>query len=157
MNTGEYPSRKFIKQRFYYESGKLYNKKTTSTRSIKDKVAGSRTKDGYISVRIDRKDYKVNRLVWIYHYGKKNSKLLVSHINHIKDDNHIENLKLVNYNHYFSKKAKGYSWCSKRNKYISRIKVNKKIIYLGGFDHSDDARNAYLKAKEKYHKYVSFK
>ena len=36
---------------------------------------------------------------------------------------------------------------------MAKIKVNYKAINLGGFKTEIEARNAYLKGKEKYHKY----
>ena len=77
-------------------------------------------------------------------------------IDHIDGDilnNNIENLRLVTNqeNQWNRTRAKGYSWKKKINKWESQIKFNGKCIYLGLFDKKEDARNAYLAAKNKYH------
>ena len=47
-------------------------------------------------------------------------------------------------------RAKGY-YQDKRGKYYTQIKVDYKDIYLGSFDTPEEARQAYIKAKWKYH------
>jgi hypothetical protein len=50
-----------------------------------------------------------------------------------------------------TKKAKGYTFNKSKNTWRVRIQINNKCIYIGSFKTEDEARNAYLKAKEKYH------
>ena len=42
------------------------------------------------------------------------------------------------------RKIKCKKWCA-------QIKINKKKKHIGYFDNEEDARNAYLEAKAKYH------
>lgn len=44
----------------------------------------------------------------------------------------------------------GVSWCSTYDKWIARITVNKKRIYLGSFDNFEDAVMIRKRAEEKY-------
>ena len=77
------------------------------------------------------------------------------HINHITLDNRTSNLRAVTHqqNTFNRKKpAKGYYGHKTKQKYIVRIMLNNKSIYLGCFRTAKTAHNAYLKAKEKYHK-----
>lgn len=46
---------------------------------------------------------------------------------------------------------KGVSWSKKSGKWIAKIKVNGKSIYLGSFDSIEDAYEFYCNAVEKYH------
>ena len=49
---------------------------------------------GYRRIRIDKIEYTVHSLVWFYHYGKFPSNEL-DHINRIRDNNVLENLREV--------------------------------------------------------------
>lgn len=77
----------------------------------------------------------------------------VDHINRNRLDNRKCNLRLVTrQQNEWNKLSKGYYWDRDRNKWRSKIYVNKKRIYLGDFNTEEEARAAYLAAKEKYHK-----
>ena len=76
----------------------------------------------------------------------------VDHINRIKTDNRLENLHYVTscenqWNRYFVENAKGYY--RHRNKWMAKICINGKVKYLGVFDNEEDARQAYLEARDK--------
>ena len=47
---------------------------------------------------------------------------------------------------------KGYSWNESIQKWIAKIAVNDKRIYLGSFVKEKNAKRAYLMAKKKYHR-----
>lgn len=78
----------------------------------------------------------------------------IDHINGVRDDNRIINLRSVSRseNQWNRTTAKGYSWNKRENKWQSQIKINKKVIHLGYYNIEQEARNAYLAAKEIYHK-----
>jgi len=77
----------------------------------------------------------------------------IDHIDGNKTNNKIENLRdITNQQNGFNRTtAKGYSWHKQKQKYISRIRLNGRNIYLGYFTTESEGRDAYLKAKEKYH------
>lgn len=76
------------------------------------------------------------------------------HINHITLDNRHVNLRIVTHqqNNFNHKKVKGYYWNKQIGKYQSKIMLNGKSINLGYFKTANEAHNAYLKAKDIYHK-----
>ncbi len=77
---------------------------------------------------------------------------MLDHINRDKTDNRISNLRISNtQKNAFNKNSKGYSWHKKAQKWESKIMLNGKNIYLGLFDTEEQAENAYLNAKLKYH------
>ena len=78
----------------------------------------------------------------------------IDHINGLRDDNKIVNLRSVtkSENQWNRLTAKGYTRHKKYNKWQAQIKINNKVIYLGLFTSEQEARNAYLAAKEIYHK-----
>ena len=103
---------------------------------------------------VDKKQYKVksHRLAWYLHYGH----LPINFIDHIDgnpSNNKIENLRDVTaqQNQWNHTKAKGYCWNKSANKFCAYIKINGKMKHLGLFHTEQQARNAYLKAKETYH------
>jgi len=50
-----------------------------------------------------------------------------------------------------SKNTKGYSFDKTRNKFITRINLDGKQKFVGFFEKEEDARQAYLAAREKYY------
>ena len=100
---------------------------------------------------------KLHRLVFyahnpswdIYHNPRDN---VIDHINNDCLDNRIENLRnITQQENNFNSKRKGYCWHKHQKKWIAQISVRKKGICLGYFDKEEDARDAYLTAKAKYH------
>ena len=77
----------------------------------------------------------------------------VDHINGNKLDNRRCNLRIVTQqqNQFNRTRAKGYCWHKRINKWQAKICINYKYIHLGYFDTEEQARLAYLQAKEKYH------
>ena len=117
-------------------------------------------KSGYKRYRIciNRKKSSLSRFVYKAHNpewditdNSKNNH--IDHINRNSLDNRIENLRVVtNQQNCFNRTAKGYCWNKKENKWHAAIRLNGKNKHLGCFDKEQDARQAYLKAKEVYHK-----
>jgi len=100
---------------------------------------------------LSRVVYKAHNPEWdITDNGATNK---IDHINRNSLDNRIENLRvLTQQQNRFNTGAKGYIWNEQCNKWRAYIKVNKKTINIGYFTEEADARQAYLTAKEKYHK-----
>jgi hypothetical protein len=112
--------------------------------------------DGYIFPWIGGTHVKQHRIVASTFLGldMSNTKIQVDHINGVKHDNRLENLRLVTnqQNHHNRTKALGYSWHKKMNKWHAKIKLDGRTIHLGYFVNESDARDAYLTAKLQYHK-----
>jgi hypothetical protein len=77
----------------------------------------------------------------------------IDHINRTKTDNSVDNLRLVTQrqNQYNRDNTKGYYWNKGRKVFQGQIVVNGKKKFLGSFEKEEDARAAYLAAKEIYH------
>lgn len=81
------------------------------------------------------------------------SKFMVDHINHNGLDNRKDNLRLVTnqQNQYNTiKKRKGVCWQKDCKRYVAKIGVKNKIIYLGAYKTQREAQEAYNKAFFQY-------
>ena len=146
-----------LKDLFDYKNGQLVWKNTPKKLShLIGRIAGTIHKSGYRQIRLDGVGYPAHRMIWIYHNGSINDDLQIDHINGNKDDNAIENLRLVTaqQNCYNRSRlnAKGYTWSKRNNKWQAGIWLNGKLKYLGLFINEEDARNVYLQACNQYHK-----
>ena len=107
----------------------------------------------YIDLTVNQKTISLLGHQFAWYCQHKQCVEQLDHINGIRNDNRICNLRSVTkqQNSWNRTKAKGYYWRKDRNKWQAQIKGNK-IIGLGLFNTEQEARNAYLKAKEIYHK-----
>jgi len=76
---------------FYYDKNTGLLHRTTRKNSN-----GSKDKFGYLIIKYKGKQYKAHRLIWLYNY-KKYPNNVIDHLNGIKYDNRIENLKDVSF------------------------------------------------------------
>lgn len=76
------------------DSGEFYWEVPTSVRVKKGDLVGTLRSDGYISTQFYGKNYKVHRLVWLWHHGCL-PKHTIDHINGVRHDNRINNLRDV--------------------------------------------------------------
>lgn len=124
-------------------------------RGLKGTRAGSPDNHGYRLIALDGSKFKEHRLAWFITHGIWPT-LSIDHINGIRDDNRIENLREAtqseqNQNRKVSPKARhpGVSFID--GKYRARINIDKKSIYLGQFNTPIEAQEAYLRAKKIHH------
>jgi len=146
------PSRERLLEVYEYKDGILFNRIDRGRRGKRGARVGSKTKRGYLYCTLDSLRYGVHRLIYIMHNGDNEEGLVIDHINGIKDDNRIENLRVVTYQeNAFNTQAKGYYWVKEHQKWKAHIGVGGKRKFLGLFDNKEDAAQAYQVAKEKYH------
>ena len=71
----------------------LFIRKVSRPSCKKGSIAGTDNK-GYVKICVDKKRFFAHRLAWMYMYGEWPRKE-IDHLNHIKDDNRIINLRDV--------------------------------------------------------------
>jgi len=136
--------------------GFTYNSETGYIISPTGKICTKKTKNGYIMLTVRDSDsfaYYVfaHQLAWYYSYNETVD--CIDHINRIKTDNRLCNLRSVtkSQNAMNMSNNKGYTFCKKTKKYIAIIMLNYKKKQLGSFDTPEDARKCYLENKDRYH------
>ena len=141
---------------FKYEAGQLYWIFKVSDKIKIGQLAGSFS-GKYGIIKYLKKTYQVHRLIFLYHKGY-NPKT-VDHINLNTKDNRIENLRDASYSENLRNTRKltkglspykGVTFDKRRNKWISRIKLKNKRLYLGSFDNEIIAAKEYDKNALKY-------
>jgi len=141
------------------ETGELHWRAAVNTRAPKGSVAGKNSKNfGYKSLGIGSATYRTHHVVWLYHTGCWPTGE-IDHINGVRDDNRIENLREVsrtvnaqNLKGPHKNNKSGYLGVSARKQgWIAQIRHNGKKLYLGSFQTAPEAFETYLSAKRCLH------
>lgn len=142
---------------FIYDNGQLYWKVKPTKRFMVGMTAGTVNRNGYVMVTIDGKKIHAHRVIWAWHGLEMPP--MVDHINGIKTDNRIENLRASDYstNACNSKVrtdntsgTKGVSWCNTIQKWVVQVwKDNKK--YGKAFHDFGEAKTYVAKLRSELH------
>lgn len=150
--------------RYDYETGVLYWRWRVNGRVPKTLEAGRQRKSssggyGYLDVQVHGRVYPVHRVVMLMCYGFYGEGLEVDHINHVRNDNRLVNLRFVTHGGNMRNKSvsskntsgvNGVYFAKANKKYVAQIKVNRKRIHLGMFDTLEEAAEARRQADRKY-------
>lgn len=141
------------------DTGIFRRKLATAQRLSVGDIAGSKNDQGYLLIMVDRVRYKAHRLAWFY-VNDEWPPHDVDHINGIRDDNRLANLRLatraqnkanqVTYKNN-STGFKGVSFHKKNRCFVSYINRDKVRRYLGSFPSAEDAHAAYCSAATEVH------
>lgn len=144
--------------KFDAESGVLVWR-VSSARAQAGVVAGTVTREGYVSIGHKGTQYQAHRIVWAMHYGEWPSSD-IDHINGVKSDNRISNLRLCNdiqNQRNVNKKCNGRHSKHKgvdrhKSRWRARIRTGDgKRLDLGYFHTEEEAAAAYAEAARKFH------
>ena len=126
-------------------------------------IAGSKCTNGYLKFTINGKCYLAHRVAWFYVKGKWPDDE-IDHINCIKTDNRICNLREASRNeNSWNKKiqqnnasgVKGVYWCKEVGKWRAMCRVNGTKYSIGFFSDINDAAIALRNYRNKNHKNFS--
>ncbi len=104
-------------------------------------LAGSKDSYGYHKIAIKGKTYKAHRLAWLYTHGEF-PKDVIDHINGVRDDNRIGNLRAVTAKENQRNQKKfvhntsgvtGVHWHKTKKRWLARIFAEGRRIHLGSF------------------------
>ena len=91
------PKNQFTKEAanywFAYNGDLLW--RNCSKKRLVGRVAGGMDEEGYRTLKMNKRHYRVHNVVWNIHHGAIPPGLSVDHINRVRDDNRIENLRLA--------------------------------------------------------------
>jgi len=148
-----------IKSVFDYKDGNLFWKiKLAACIKVGDLAGCIRKKDEYQVIRYKNTTNYAHRLIFLFHHGYLPK--FIDHINGIKFDNRIENLReCTNQQNQFNQKYRidnttGYKNIQKdtnSKKYRVRIKINGKIINFGSYYDINVAKFVADTMRNKYH------
>ena len=124
--------------------------------------AGYVTKDGYVCIRVDEKQYLGHRLAYYMSTGVDPLELTIDHVNHNRADNRFCNIRLATVTEQQRNRSEssnnisgvtGVHWNKKGNKHCSQIYLGGKRKHLGTFEKFEDAVKARKKAERElgYH------
>ena len=147
-----------VKSAFSYEHGNLYWLIAPSKNVKAGYLAGYLSKSGYQKVRLDRQEIFAHRIIYAMHYGDIPNDMHIDHINGIKHDNRIENLRLATNtenicnqkNAQVSNKTGFLGVSVDRNKFVAQIQIKGIKKRLGRFSNIQDASKAYHFARKEY-------
>lgn len=124
-----------------------------------DTMAGSISGYGYRTISFNLKSWRAHRLIWIYAHGDIPDGKQIDHINGKRDDNRLENLRLVTSaenNRNSSMRSNntsgvmGIAWHKGARKWQAKIKINGRMKHLGLFDTVAAAADVRSKAEREH-------
>lgn len=140
----------YLKGLFRYKDGELYWRVSRSNRIKEGQIAGDIDGRGYRRIYFDGRHHKMHRIIWIMHNGDIPLDILVDHIDQNRQNNLIENLRLVtkSQNNLNRSDVKGVSWDKVRKKWKAQISIENKTRCIGRYDTYEEAKQAYLDVKQ---------
>lgn len=120
-------------------------------------TAGYIKTDGYRLIWVDGKYRYAHRLAWLACHGTEPSGE-IDHINGLRDDNRIANLRVVtrSQNMMNADIGIGCHWHSRQRRWQALIRAEGKRLFLGTFATKEEAKAAYELARQKLHGEFSF-
>ena len=143
---------------FTYSDGKLLWKVSPAYRIKAGTEAGSVRENGYIVIAYKKHFYRAHHLVYLMFNGEYPKQ--IDHVNTVRDDNRIENLRLAtdsenqwnrSLNANNTTGHKNVKWVQRLRKYVVAIAINAKSKHIGVYVNLQDAIEAAANARNQLH------
>ena len=150
-------TKQFLKEHLEYQGGHLFWVKHRGNVKIGQQFGNNHSK-GYRHGKLKGESHYEHRLIWLYHNGEWPT--YIDHINGIKDDNRIENLReCTSQQNSFNRKSgksssskyKGVCWSKQRKKWVANYTYKSKTHHIGLYETEEAAAEAYRKFTENLH------
>lgn len=146
-----------LKETFIYDemTGNIYRN---------GNIATTPHSKGYLQISFHSRKYLAHRLAWYLHFGRWPLSQL-DHINRVKTDNRITNLREVTGSQNLFNRAEqsnnksgksGVFWYERKKRWIAYIKKSGQRINLGSFKQFDEALVARIKAESQLYPKIVF-
>lgn len=154
----------FVREQFSYDPDTgVFRRIKSAKPACVGRVMGSHNRKGYLRFGVGGTCQLAHRVAWLHYYGywPRNQ---IDHINHIRDDNRIANLReCTNAENRQNIRPEGYgvsgylgvSPASDNYGWVAVIMVGQKQTYLGLFETPELASAAYIEAKGKLHTFAT--
>lgn len=125
--------------------------------AIKGEAPGFMKKGDGVQITVDRTAYRAHRLIWKWMTGDDPPEY-VDHVNRDPLDNRWVNLRLATPQQNMGNKRghgkylKGAYKASSGHTFQSKIKIDRKNVYLGTFATEEEAHQAYCDAAKRIHR-----
>ena len=145
-----------LNELFIYSEGLLFWRHLNEFK--KKGAIGNVNSAGYVYISIRKRHYDTHRLIYIMHYGCIEKGLVIDHINNIKTDNRIENLRVATRSQNQANMSitrnnktgyKGVRFSNREGKYIASIRIDGIHKDLGRFCTAIEASDVYKEACKK--------
>lgn len=149
------------KRLFDYQEGALYWRIDRGSNAKAGNRAGRLLKTGYRSIHVSGRRYQEHRLIFLWWHGVLPEQ--IDHVNGIKDDNRIANLRRATHStnqvntpdRQSASGVRGVRFVDKTGRWAARIYLNGKEIRVGTFATLDEASAAYrAKMREVFDEFV---
>ena len=149
-----------VRELFNYDPDRgVLTRRITVSENARENDSPGFIKKGYLVIRVSGKDYFAHRLIWLHQHGKFPEGPL-DHINRVKTDNRLSNLREVtpsqnmqNTNEacHNTSGTKGVVWVKETQKWRVKIRLENQRFHLGNFDSYDEAVSVYQGARSLLH------
>ena len=166
MTTLDLPPVDYLRQRLRYEpeTGKLFWKRCDEMpnwwngRFAGKEAMTARCGNGYLTGAVNSTVYMAHRIAWSIYSGLHPAGE-IDHINHVRDDNRICNLRMVSGSANCMNRTKaanntsgvtGVGWDRSKTRWVAHIKKNGKYKALGAFRSFAEAVAARKEAEKMF-------